>query len=646
MSEKATVGGFQWTDVLIPDFAGKGTTKTYFQYRSLAVYAVFYLGGLYVNQKSRSPALRAAALGLLFPGAGLTAVATIPSLLTFVVAVALIPVCLFAWFGCGGIFFPLFLWTGTTALAGAMARESVFDGAAYFWAVACIAGIIYVTLRTKAAHVAAETKRAGRNAYLLQAVQANQEKAMVAAVPGSRELDLKTLRFVQWWIELSLKPFGDWTYHDRIDQFQTAALRYQLYEAIYCLGLYQCHYTPNFHGYLNEAQKHVIHKSCTKDVMNFWKWESLLGKFNAHDWDPIKKDNIMVTGYVLQAIGIYENNTGDKHFSEKDSLEFVVTENARYKTDFQGLNDAVYSNMTADSYCLYPCEPNWIYTPCNLVGIGGIVAADRALKTTHGDSLKAAFLHALEAEFTEPDGSILPIRSQLTGFTIPGLCGVLTDCVNSLLCAAYLPAIAHRNWAISRQESVRYDEKGRLTIVGLQGADKLDPGNYKAGEGCLRGVFGAAAAEYGDVKIRDECLKQLDEEYFPVYATPTGSLKNKGLSTAAQGTALRARLIQYQDWTNMMNQGPAETAFTGPILSGANFEEVLVAKAFSHTGKDLDLVLYNNADAGVFELGVSRLQPGQKYAYEGGNLVAGSDGTASFKARVEGRTQIVIEPVA
>ncbi len=24
----------------------------------------------------------------------------------------------------------------------------------------------------------------------------------------------------------------------------------------------------------------------------------MAGKFNAHDWDPIKKDNIMVTGYV------------------------------------------------------------------------------------------------------------------------------------------------------------------------------------------------------------------------------------------------------------------------------------------------------------------------------------------------------------
>lgn len=95
----------------------------------------------------------------------------------------------------------------------------------------------------------------------------------------------------------------------------------------------------------------------------------------------------------------------------------------------------------------------------SLVGIGGIVVADRALKTNHGEQLRSRFLKNLEEGFTEADGSILPIRSELTGFTvcgpfvahvsnllkcpqIPGLCGVLTDTLNSLLCAAYLPHVA------------------------------------------------------------------------------------------------------------------------------------------------------------------------------------------------------------
>lgn len=53
----------------------------------------------------------------------------------------------------------------------------------------------------------------------------------------------------------------------------------------------------------------------------------------------------MVTGYMLQAIGIYQNNTGDRRYEEEDCLELVVTENSKFKTSFIGISDAVYENM-------------------------------------------------------------------------------------------------------------------------------------------------------------------------------------------------------------------------------------------------------------------------------------------------------------
>ena len=70
----------------------------------------------------------------------------------------------------------------------------------------------------------------------------------------------------------------------------------------------------------------------------------------------------------------------------------------------------------------------------------------------------------------------------------------------------------------------------------------MDPGNYKPGEGAIRAIFAASAAEYGDMAIRDQLLKELDEQYNPVFTTKTGSLKNKGLSTLEQGTAMKGRL--------------------------------------------------------------------------------------------------------
>ena len=54
----------------------------------------------------------------------------------------------------------------------------------------------------------------------------------------------------------------------------------------------------------------------------------------------------------------------------------------------------------------------------SLVGIGGILRTDRLLGNDYGSELRSRFEHALETEFTDPDGSILPIRSELTGFTV------------------------------------------------------------------------------------------------------------------------------------------------------------------------------------------------------------------------------------
>jgi hypothetical protein len=369
----------------------------------------------------------------------------------------------------------------------------------------------------------------------------------------------------------------------------------------------------------------------------------MLGKFKFKDWDPIKKDNIMVSGYVLQAIGIYQSNTHDNRYCKKDSLEFEITDNIKYKYDLPTIAEAVFRNMDENPYTLYPCEPNWIYTLCNLVGISGMVATDRLLGTNHGDKLRKRFESALEKEFSFPDGSIVPICSELTGFTIPGLAGALSDGINAILCAAYLPHIAHRNWAFTKKENITYDTNGRLSCINLTGADKLDPGNYRPGEGSIRAIFAAAAAEFGDEKLRVDLLKQLDEEYHPVFTTASGAMKNKGLSTIGQGTTLRARLGRFQDWCKMIQKGPPEHVFRGPLLDSVPFPEVLVAKAYSKDGESVDLVLYNGKAAGTFTLGFERLKPKSTYRLGKFTATADKEGRASFQADINGRTVLKLE---
>lgn len=100
------------------------------------------LAGLWAFYNLENNGYRAFALGLLFPGASHTAVATFPSLLAFIATVALFPVTIFVWFAMGGFFFPLALYLGSAVAAGFMARpEGLWQPSATLLAIFCYSGI-------------------------------------------------------------------------------------------------------------------------------------------------------------------------------------------------------------------------------------------------------------------------------------------------------------------------------------------------------------------------------------------------------------------------------------------------------------------------------------------------------------------------
>lgn len=235
-------------DVLIPGDVGSGLVKRHYQKRTVMQYACLAVAGLLAFYRLENPRLRAAGLGLLFPGAGLIAVCTVPAIIAFIVSTALIPLVLFAWFGCGGVSFPIVLWSGTVLLAAALARGSVLELAGPLWVAICVIGITFMATKSNAANVEAREKRVRRNEYLVDAV----ELIHTAEAPkhGTREASERDLRFVQWILEMGLADKDDWSHHDVIDQFQTSAIRYQLYDGICSLGTYQYIFAPNFHGYL------------------------------------------------------------------------------------------------------------------------------------------------------------------------------------------------------------------------------------------------------------------------------------------------------------------------------------------------------------------------------------------------------------
>src|SRR5690606_36028459 len=90
----------------------------------------------------------------------------------------------------------------------------------------------------------------------------------------------------------------------------------------YGLSMLQAQYTPNFHGYLSQAQRYGIESLTRPEVCGYWKYESLWGNLRWNP-DPIgTKDNIMLTGWSLIALATYSANTGDTRYRQPGALKF------------------------------------------------------------------------------------------------------------------------------------------------------------------------------------------------------------------------------------------------------------------------------------------------------------------------------------
>src|SRR5262249_14509028 len=88
--------------------------------------------------------------------------------------------------------------------------------------------------------------------------------------------------------------------------------------------------------------------------------------------------------------------------------------------------------------------------------------------------------------------------------------------------------------------------------------------------------------------------------------------------------------------------GPPESVFTGPILTGARYPDVLVARAFSD-GEDLHLVLYPGAARGPQKIVIERLKPSASYELRGARettFQADGRATLSVAGDRQGRTPL------
>ncbi len=626
----------------------KGPITAARQRRTWVVYAAACTLGLLPLLFGAPAAWQAAGLGLWMPGAGFVAVGGWLALL-FPLTLVLFAASLVAWFWAGLVLAPVAVWLGAAALAGAAAGPTLWPGAHVLIAACMVAVALVARRRSATRHALGLAKAQQRRAFLpasLAEVEIRERAVPDATTREIAAVDLPSLRYL---LDRALQPIATFDGFDVIDQFQPAALRYQLNHMGFALGIVQGAYAPNFSGYLHTAQRNLIDKYLLRRVWDYWVYESCWGHLNFTNFDPARRDNIMLTGWFGMHVGQYMLNTGDRRYAQPGSLTFRLNARTAYPHDFHTIIGSVVDNYTRyeGQFCLFPCEPNWMYPICNHYGMTSLASHDRLFGTDYVGRFLPTWLDKLDTEFTDSSGTIIGLRSQLTGFEFPFPTGE-AGYANFAHCFA--PERARRLWAIARKEiepALGPDAHGepRLHFPGRG----LDAGNYSTGHTAAYGAIMMAAREFGDEALAEAAQRSLDADCR--LSLDGGVRRYLGGSNLANVSVATGRLMRTGDFRRSFVEGPDESTLGGPMLTGLTYPEVLVARAFSN-GEDLEFVLYPGTKPGRHAVTIERLKTGVRYAIAGAHeasqqreFVADSRGCATLDVDVTGRTAVRLAPV-
>ncbi|MEX2555394.1 MAG: hypothetical protein WEB06_07175 [Actinomycetota bacterium] len=605
--------------------------------RTLTVYLVVATLGMLPVVLDAAARWKAFGLGFVMPGGGF--LYTADPLFVFLTIVVFV-VSLVAWFGTGNILAPPLVWLGAAALATMRT-----DAGTWTWAELGVPALVAGTLLLgfigqQAAFRAASQRRIERNRYLVTLEPIPE--ASGATPPLGSELSEEDLAAQRYLLDLALQPVDRFDGFTFIDQFQTAAVRYQINFAQYALALAQYTRTPAFHGYLSEANRRLIAKMQDRRVWKYWRLENMWGNLDL-DPNPIPKDNIMLSGYLGLMIGLYESNTGDDAYDVAGSVRFRWDDRRTFAYDHHSISGAVSENFRSSPFGMFPCEPNWIYTGCNAFGINTLLVHDRLHGTDHAVQAIDGYRHAADVEFLTPDGRVTAIRSSRLGVTIPSLTSTMADAGTALFLAASLPDVAQRTWALVRRELVMNGPDGRVRLE-LRGWDKIDVGSYRRSDVAPHAIVSAAAREMGDEETFAALKDAMEVKFAP--ETRDGVRRYAGGSLIANGMALLGRFGREGGFRDMISRGLPAAWREGPVLADAGYPDVLVARAVTD-GVALDAILYPGNGGGRKRLGIGRLDPGRSYAVRGAlpsEVVADGDGKAVLEVDLAGRTEVRIAP--
>ncbi len=608
------------------------------------VYLALYVIGITLALVAASPGMQAFGLGLAFPGGGFLrylagdaggiALHLACAVLTF----GLFGFALLLWFGTGNQAAPVIVWLGGALAAAAMNHAQSF--AASWLLVSALtavsgAGAWYGHRRLLAGKLARrERRRASIGTWMPPATALAS-----AGRPVVEELDADDLAALRYALDRALQPVDQFNGFDFIDQFQPAAVRYQINNLGYALSLANAIRLPAMRGYLVAAQRRLIEKKKQHRVWKYWALESLWGNFR-HEPNPMARDNVMYSGWYAAQIGLFEAATRDLSYTEPGALTLRAANGAEYVNNFHTLAATLAQNERGSEFCLFPCEPNWIYPLCNNQAALGLRLHDRLHGTHYWGDIEAHYRRRLEQEFIDVDGHLVPLRSTRTGLTIPGLQSCSEDAIPAFWMHPLFPDIAARWWEIARSELFR-PAAGGLELLPLK--PWLDAGNYRFNTAYALGALGMAACELGDADAVAAVRGAIGELETTRHG---GVLSYPGCSTWSHTFMLNMRLGRANGLSDVVNKEPPAAWRDGPYIDDAPYPDVLPARAVSD-GAALAAVLYPGAGGGPAAIVLGGLRPGAGYRCAGAveeNATASADGRLQVVVELDGRRELMVSP--
>jgi len=641
----STVAPTRSPDFVPPVSVVGPVTRSRLQRLGLLYLCVFALG-LGIALLGSTPGVQAFGLGVVFPGGGFLhflsggagsiavhAACAGLSVLLFVFSLLL-------WFGTGNQAAPFVVWLGAALAAGAMGHPHTFAGS--WLLVSALAGTTVgggwlIHRRMLAGKMARREARSATTG--IWASPATRLDA--ASRPIVDELSVDDIAAFRYALDRALQPVDGFDGFDFIDQFQPSAIRYQINNLCYALTLANYVRLPAMRGYLHEAQRRLIEKKKQHLVWKYWALESLWGNFR-HEPNPMARDNIMYSGWYAAQIGLFESATGDTSYAEPGALTLRATNGTEYINDYHTLIATLVANQSDSEFCLFPCEPNWIYPLCNNQAALGIRLHDRLHGTNHWGAIEPRYRQRLQQEFIDVDGHLVMLRSTRTGFTIPGIQSSSEDATAAFWMHPLFPDVSNRWWDIARREMFRRTGDG-LDLLPLK--PWIDAGNYRFNTAYALGSLGMAACELGDddaVAAIAGAIGELDT------SRDGGVLSYPGSSTWSHTFMLNMRLGRANGLSDLVNEGPPQQWRDGPYIDALGYPDVLPAKAVSD-GSALEAVLYPGASAGRFEITFAGLRPGAPYRLEGAvenTKNADEAGRLSTQVDLDGRRELVVAPVS